>query len=259
MNNLPRILILGAHGLLGQSIQVAWKNKADLFMPTRNELDICLQKDVEHYCLKIKPDIIVNLAAYTKVDLAEDEIAECYRVNVVATEILAVIAQKINAFFCYISTDYVFDGIKGQPYIETDIVNPISVYGRSKYLGELAVRSSVENYLIVRVSWLYGLYASNFVEAILKKVMNKESLCVIDDQIGSPTFASDVASVLFILLQEKVRGTFHLTSKGYCSWYEFACEILKQEKLTADIKAVSTENFPQKAKRPSNSVLSTNK
>lgn len=227
------------------------------------------------YIEDLKPDIIVNCAAFTNVDGCETERSLAEQVNGVAVGYLAEAAKQVGAVLVHISTDYVFDGTKNSPYVEADPTNPQSAYGRSKLSGERAILSSgLENFFIVRTSWLYGPGGNNFVETIIRLSKERTDLGIVADQVGSPTYTEDLAKAVFALLDvssshraqvSSPYGIYHFSNEGQCSWYEFAVEIAKVARLNGEslkvekIKPINTEDYPLPAKRPAYSVFSKKK
>ncbi len=254
-----KVVITGAGGMLGQELCQAWSDDYEVVACDRSQLDVTDAGQVMKVLQEVAPDVIVHAAAYTKVDLAEQEHDLCYRVNVGGTRHVAEATRKIGAKMCYISTDYVFDGCAQSPYAEDSPTGPLNVYGQTKYKGELEVQELLDNYVIVRVSWLCGIYGPNFVKAILAKAQAGESLTVVNDQQGVPTFTRDVAVGLKNLLDKGSRGLYHMTSQGECSWFQFVQNILKQENLKVELNQAKTVLGARSAQRPMYSVMSINK
>jgi dTDP-4-dehydrorhamnose reductase len=203
----------------------------------------------------LKPEVVVHLAAYTKVDDAEDEKDEAFNCNAVGTMNMAKASRDAGARLVYVSTDYVFDGSKGSPYVETDIPAPINFYGLTKLFGERYASSLNPRHLIVRTSWLYGPNGKNFVDTIMDKARAGGALQVVDDQLGSPTYTYHLALGIRAALEKGLEGVLHLTNSGETTWYEFARTALELAGVSADIKPVGSESYPTKAKRPAYSVL----
>ena len=221
---------------------------------TNEEAVISLMKD-------IKPDVIFHCAAWTNVDGAEDNYDACYNVNVKGTRNLTKAAKEVGAKIIYISSDYVFDGTKEGIYSETDKTNPLNVYGKTKFLGEEEVRKYQKHY-IVRISWVYGINGNNFVKTMLKLADSHDTLTVVNDQIGSPTYTKDVSRLLVDMAKTDKYGTYHGTNENYCSWADFAREIFKIIKKEVNVIGVTTEEYYKDkkiAKRPLNSKLSKEK
>lgn len=259
---MNKILVTGANGQLGSEIQFLSKNYSkDLFFFTDyKDLDITNYKDIESYIKKNGINTIINCAAYTAVDLAESETEISRKVNAEASKNLAKIAKENNCKFIHISTDYVFDGENHTPYLETDKTNPQSVYGETKLEGEqLVLHQAPANTIIIRTSWVYSSFGNNFVKTMLRLGKERESLNVIDDQIGSPTYARDLAnSILNILpkINNKNVEIFHFSNEGVCSWFDFAKAVFEIKGINCKVNPIPTKMYPTPAKRPSYSVLS---
>jgi dTDP-4-dehydrorhamnose reductase len=252
-----KIILLGAKGQLGKEFGnfLLGKEDVELYSFSHNELDILdLQKLVDKF-QEISPNVVINCAAYTKVDQAEKEQTLAYQVNAIGAKNVSFASFKINAKVIYFSTDYVFDGIKGAPYNEFDKPNPISVYGKSKLLGETYTKEHNPNHLILRISWLYGINGSNFVKTIIKLSKEKSELRVVNDQVGTPTYTFDVVKQAWRLIQEDSVGLYHSANFGQTTWFEFAKRIIEKLDLNSKVVPIKTEEFPSLAKRPKFSVL----
>jgi len=253
-----KVLVTGAKGQLGTDIVLSLEhnpNKYQVFGYGREDLDIMDTLQMSKVFEKVKPDVVIHAAAYTQVDQAETDIDRAYAINVIGTRNVVVEAGKYGAKFVYISTDYVFDGQKGTPYIEFDQTNPQSVYGLSKRAGEKIVLSLSDRYFIVRTSWVYGKYGSNFVHTMLKLGEQGKTLKVVDDQFGSPTYTVDLVRFLEQLIETEHFGIYHATNSGSCSWYEFARAIFCEAGLKVELSPCTTQDFPRPATRPAFSVL----
>lgn len=251
-----KILVTGANGQLGQELVCQLeKMNVELISFTKSELDICHLESVLKIVNEIQPQIIINAAAYTKVDQAEKDKELAFSVNAYGQRNLAVAAEKVDAKVCYVSTDYVFDGDSTDPYEEHALVNPISVYGKSKYAGEQLTQTLSTKYFIVRTAWVYGEYGPNFVKTMLRLASERDELGVVSDQVGSPTYTVDLAAFIIELVQTEKYGVYHCTNSGSCSWYEFAQAIFEESNLTVKVNPLTTEQYPTPAKRPSYSVL----
>ncbi|WPC09056.1 dTDP-4-dehydrorhamnose reductase [Globicatella sp. PHS-GS-PNBC-21-1553] len=254
------ILVTGGYGQLGTELRLLLDERKIPYLATdSNELDITDKEAVEKFLTKHKPNFIMHCAAYTAVDKAEDEGKEaCFQVNVEGTQNIAKAASKIGATVIYISTDYVFDGKFVGELSEEHSVNPISVYGETKYKGEQAIRDNLDNFYIVRTSWVFGKYGHNFVYTMLKLAEQCDKLSIVNDQTGRPTWTRTLAEFLLHLYRNTPEyGVYHLSNDGACTWYDFACEILKDKDL--QIEPVTSEQFIQKASRPKYSVMSLEK
>jgi dTDP-4-dehydrorhamnose reductase len=247
-------LITGAGGMLGTDVRDELVLRGEPVIALhRNDLDVTDSRLVNAAVREHAPDVIVNCAAYTKVDLAESEEAAANAINGSAVELIAAAANEAGALLVQVSTDFVFDGSKREPYEVTDPTGPLSAYGRSKLLGEIAA-GHAERHLIVRTSWLFGVHGPNFVEAIRNQVRKGvESLRVVNDQRGRPTYTPHLARAIVRLASQSAQGVVHYADAEECSWYDFACAIAPG----FPIHPVSSEEFPRPARRPAYSVLST--
>jgi len=253
-----KILILGSRGMLGSELSSAFREKEkELVMWDRNEIDISSKSEVMEKVVNLKPDIIVNAAAYTAVDEAESHRDLAEKVNGYAVGYLAEASKKINALLIHFSTDYVFCGENSRGYDENYLVTkPLNVYGESKALGEKLIVEVSLKYYLIRTSWLFGRGGKNFIETMLRLAKEGKEIKVVDDQVGSPTYVKDLAAEVVKLSESKRPfGIYHITNSGTCSWYEFAEEIFKLSNLKPEISPVSSEKFPTPAKRPHYSIL----
>jgi len=251
-----KILVTGASGQLGQDVVLLLNEFGhEVKGCGRSELDIADQQQCEKVIGEYRPEAIIHCAAYTAVDAAEEDVDGAYRINASGTRNIAVAAEKVGAKFVYISTDYVFEGQADRPYREYDNTSPQTVYGESKRAGEVLTQTLSSKYFIVRTSWVYGQYGSNFVKTMLKLGAEKDSLSVVHDQIGSPTYTVDLARFLLQLIQTEKYGIYHASNSGYCSWHEFAQAIFETAGLQVNVLPVTTEQFPRPAKRPAYSVM----
>uniref|UniRef100_UPI0040273EBF dTDP-4-dehydrorhamnose reductase n=1 Tax=Candidatus Scatousia sp. TaxID=3085663 RepID=UPI0040273EBF len=249
-----KILVTGAKGMLGQDLCPILEDVGAFVIETDvDTLDITKGDAVEQALTDIHPDMVIHCAAYTNVDKAEEELETAKLINVTGTENIAKICGKLDIPLVYISTDYVFDGTKTEPYAPDDTTNPLNNYGLTKLQGEEAVKKYCEKYYIARTSWLYGHYGKNFVETMIS-LADKDELKVVDDQIGCPTWTVELANGILKLLS-KPYGTYHVCGSGTTSWYGFAQEIFKQTGLNVNLKPCTTEEFPRPAKRPQYSVM----
>ncbi len=291
-----KILVTGANGMLGQDLCPILEDVGAFVIETDvDTLDITKSDEVEQALTDIHPDMVIHCAAYTNVDKAEEDVETATLINVTGTENIAKTCGKLDIPLIYISTDYVFDGTKTEPYTPDDKPNPLSVYGKTKLLGEEAIKKYCEKYYIARTSWLYGHHGKNFVETMIKlggvkpvsacdsKTSRAEHndtavtteagakgveqseiaqavpiISVVDDQIGCPTWTVELANGILRLLQ-KPYGTYHVCGTGSTSWYGFAKEIFEQSNLKVNLKPCTTEEFPRPAKRPKYSVMENEK
>jgi dTDP-4-dehydrorhamnose reductase len=259
------VLITGSNGQLGNEIQelTAEYSNCNFFFTDKDELDIVDFEVVETYVLKNNIEIIINCAAYTNVDGAEEEPVLADEINHLAVKNLAEISKKQQLKLIHISTDYVFEGNSSEPYQEDDKTNPQNIYGNTKLNGEKAMLLiNPANSIIIRTSWLYSEFGNNFVKTMLRLTNEKEEISVVNDQIGSPTYAKDLAKAILEMLPSIKNNTvevFHYSNKGKCSWFQFAEAIVKIANHSCTVNPVSSEVFKSKAKRPNFSLLNTNK
>jgi dTDP-4-dehydrorhamnose reductase/dTDP-4-dehydrorhamnose 3,5-epimerase len=252
-----KVLVTGVYGQLGHDV-VKRLNELGIqnIGVDKDGFNITNEQQVEAYMLNYKPDVVVHCAAYTAVDKAEDEKDLCYAVNTNGTMYIAKVCKKIDAKMIYISTDYVFDGQGSEAQKEDKHTAPVNYYGYTKERGEVAVKRSLEKYLIIRTSWVYGKSGNNFVKTMLKLGQSKDEISVVDDQIGAPTYSRDLAVLICDMLQTSKYGVYHGVNEGYCSWHRFAVEIFKQAGINIKVKAIPTAEYPARANRPLNSRLS---
>lgn len=252
-----KIVVTGVKGQLGYDVvkELKLRGYSDILGIDVEDLDITKSTEVFHFFESNKPNIIIHCAAYTAVDKAEDNEDVCYKVNVIGTRYLVDQAKKYRAKFVYISSDYVFDGEKDSAYEITDSPNPRSVYGKSKYLGELETFKH-DKHFIVRISWVFGKNGVNFVKTMLRLGKEKSSLDVVNDQFGSPTYTCDLSKLLVDLIETEKYGIYHGTNEGMCTWYDFTKEIFRLAKITVPVNPILTSEFPTRAARPKNSRMS---
>lgn len=259
-----KILVTGANGMLGQDLCPILEDVGAFVIETDiDTLDITNSEMVHQVLSDVRPDIVIHCAAYTNVDKAEEDLKTAELINVTGTENIADACGKLGITLVYISTDYVFDGTKTEPYKPNDKTNPVNNYGMTKYEGEEAVRSLCEKYYIARTSWLYGHHGKNFVETMIS-LADKPEIKVVDDQIGCPTWTVELANGILKLLS-KPYGTYHVCGSGSTSWYGFAKEIFEQYtslrgddvgmEILSKLQPCTTEEFPRPAKRPKYSVM----
>ena len=257
-----KILITGAGGQLGKELQKTAPQQHEIIACSFDTLDICNKKQLDEFVAINKPDYVINTAAYTLVDKAEQEKEQAYNINVEGAGNVARAAMNCGAGLVQLSTDYVFNGKTGRPYLPDDKPDPISVYGESKYKGELMAREEHDKCIILRTSWLYSSHGNNFVKTMLKLLGNKTELRVISDQVGTPTWTNGLAAFIWNLLKTPdITGTYHWTDAGVASWYDFTVaimdEALKLNMLQNEVSVIpiTTEEYPTPAKRPLYSVL----
>lgn len=259
---MSKILVTGADGQLGSEFQFLAHSQGDhefLFAELK-DLDITDSDQVLHYMEQLKPDVLINCAAYTAVDRAEDEQELSRKVNVEGVENLVSACLNYGTILFHYSTDYVFNGKGHRPYLETDEVDPVGVYGRTKRAGEEAALRSSASVVVIRTSWVYSVFGANFVKTMLRLGTERDSLNIVYDQIGTPTNARDLAlATLQILSQEeKLKGrqqVFHFSNEGVTSWYDFAVEIFSMAGIRCEVAPILSKDYPTKAQRPHYSVL----
>lgn len=261
------ILITGSNGQLGSELQEESihfsQNNSHFFFTNRDTLDITNKEEIRQFIDKNKINFIINCAAYTAVDEAENDIDTAKLINHISVKILANLAKKRNIKLIHISTDYVFDGTKYLPYIEKDTTNPNGIYGATKLAGEKDMLSiNPINSLIIRTSWVYSSYGKNFVKTMLKLGKEREKLNIIFDQIGTPTYANDLAKAILEILPQLDNQNvevYHYSNEGVCSWYDFAQTIFEIKDITCQILPIETKEYPTDAKRPHYSLLNKKK
>lgn len=264
-----KVFVTGVKGQLGYDVMRELEKRGynDAAGVDIEEMDITDGESVDKVITDSNPDVVIHCAAWTAVDLAEDEDKKdkVHLVNAVGTENIAKVCKKLDCKMIYISTDYVFDGQGTRPWEPDDERNPLNVYGQTKYEGELAVEKWLEKYFIVRIAWVFGQNGKNFVRTMLNLGKTHDKLTVVNDQIGSPTYTPDLAKLLVDMAESDKYGIYHATNEGFCSWYEFACEIFKQASeydsvyKNVSVSPVTSDKYPSKAKRPSNSRMNKNK
>jgi dTDP-4-dehydrorhamnose reductase len=276
-NLLKKILLTGVNGQVGHALKTKLADYETIPL-SRDQLDLTKAHDIRRVVREIKPNLIINPAAYTAVDKAESEPELAFAINAEAAQVLAEEAARLDAALIHFSTDYVYDGSKKCAYIETDEVNPMSVYGKSKLAGEDAIRAVGAPHLILRTSWVYGAYGKNFLKTILRLAAERDSLRIVADQFGAPTSSESIAAAVVKLVEswqienQNQTGIYHLTNSGETSWYGFSCEIINQyNRLIAEknwpalktqldsIVAITTSDYPTPAARPANSRLHNTK
>jgi dTDP-4-dehydrorhamnose reductase len=265
---MKRILLIGSQGQVGQELQLTLPSLGNVIGVGRDELDLTDSDRVYQIITEVKPDYIVNAAAYTAVDKAESETQLANAINGIAPQMMAQAAEKLGATLLHISTDYVFDGRNNTPYLETDATNPLGSYGSSKLMGESKIQQVSGKYIILRTAWVYGLHGKgNFVKTMLRLGKEREELKVVVDQVGSPTWAKDIADAITQLLSNSdiATGIYHFTNSGAVSWYDFAQAIFEEARQLGfplaikQVIPITTDQYPTPAKRPAYSVLSGQK
>ena len=255
-----KVLLLGHKGMLGSDLATQFKYRHEVVGMDKEEIDITRASECRKAVDDVGPQLVINAAAYTNVDACETAKEECFAVNAEAVKNIAEACRGRNIPIIHYSTDYVFDGNGSLPYGEDDPCNPINTYGASKLTGEHHLRRLTDDYLIIRTAWLYGPKGKNFVTAILDRARATGKLTVVDDQTGSPTCTRDLAAATELLVDKNARGIFHVTNRGFCTWYDFARKILKEAHLDAvELLPMKTSELQRAAKRPAYSVLNMQK
>ena len=263
---MKKIIVTGANGQLGRSLQAihAAHPSLEIRFTGQEELDASRPEETARFLDRHPADWVINCAAYTNVDKAESDRDACATGNTVLPENLALLTKERGAKLLHVSTDYVFDGRNCLPYREEDPTNPQSVYGQTKLAGEQRAMAENENCVVIRTSWLYSEYGKNFLKTMLRLGAEKPELGVVFDQIGTPTYAGDLAEALLRVVESDEAGQlrtgcFHYSNEGVCSWYDFACEIMRQAGLKAKVRPIETGEYPYQAERPPYSVLNKKK
>lgn len=252
-----KILVLGARGMLGQDLVPLLSLSYEVIPCDIQEFDITDAHRVKEEILQIKPQVVINAAAYTDVDSCESNKDLAFSVNATGAGNIAQACFRAQAKLVHLSTDYVFDGSSANPYQEEDAPNPPNIYGQSKLQGEVAIQKSGADFLIIRTQWLYGAHGRNFVDTIIRAAQKEKKLRVVNDQRGSPTYTKDLSWAIKWLTEKSARGIIHVANSGSCTWYEFAKEILEQLGMNQiPIEPISSAELARPAKRPANSVLS---
>lgn len=255
-----RMLVMGYKGMLGSDLMMVLGRNHEISGVDLGEFDITSADDCIRVVGEFLPDVIVNAAAYTDVDGCESERELCFAVNAEGIRNIALACKGSKTKIVHYSTDYVFDGTKGEPYREDDPCRPINAYGASKRAGEEILAEMAENHLLIRTAWLYGRQGKNFVKAILAKARDEGYLRVVDDQLGSPTYSLDLAEATKVLIELDCRGTYHVTNRGVCNWFQFARKILEFSQISGvTVEPIQSRELDRKAKRPAYSVLSNRK
>ncbi len=263
LTNTKTILITGAQGQLGQEFQEIAKGQTpyNFLFASKEALPISEEQSIDDFFFKNTIDVCVNCAAYTAVDKAEQENELATTVNAKAVGYLAKACKKYNIQFIHISTDYVFDGKSSSPYKTTDKTNPVNFYGKTKLEGELLALKENENTIIIRTAWVYSQFGNNFVKTMIRLMKERESIAVVNDQFGGPTYAADLAAAILQLTSTNkfVAGIYHYSNQGKISWYDFAKEIAQTIHSKCVVNPITTLQFPTPAARPKYSVLDTEK
>ena len=261
---MMNVLVTGSNGQLASCIKDLAKRDTSLnFIYTDyQELDICDLNQIElFFKSNQKIDYCINCAAYTAVDKAESEVEKTFEINAQGAKNLAIVCSEFDTILIQVSTDFVFDGEKTEPYTETDVANPISVYGASKLQGEVEIQKTYKKHFIIRTSWLYSEHGNNFMKTMLRLAETRDEISVVSDQIGTPTYAGDLANVILKIITSNTRsfGLYHYSNEGETSWYDFAKAIFEASNLKIKVNAIKTEAYPTPAKRPVYSVMDKTK
>ena len=255
-----RILVTGVKGQLGYDVVNELEKRGHTAIGVDiDEMDITDAEAVDRVITEADVEAVIHCAAYTAVDAAEDNLELCRKVNATGTENIAKVCKKLDLKMVYISTDYVFDREGERPWEPDDRRDPLNAYGIGKYEGELAVEENLEKYFIIRIAWVFGVNGKNFIKTMLKLGETRDEVSVVNDQIGSPTYTYDLARLIVDMVETEKYGRYHATNEGFCSWYEFACEIFRQAGMNVKVNPVTSDEFPAKAKRPHNSRMSKEK
>ena len=255
-----KVLVTGSKCQLGYDVmnELAKRGYEGIGVDVQ-EMDITDAQAVDRVITESGADKVIHCAAYTAVDAAEDNVDLCRRVNAQGTENIAKVCKKLDIPMLYLSTDYVFDGEGTRPWEPDDKRDPLNVYGQTKYEGELAIEENLDKYFIVRIAWVFGVNGKNFIKTMLKLAENHDTITVVNDQVGSPTYTYDLSRPLVDMIETDKYGRYHATNEGLCTWYEFAVEIFRQAGISVNVVPVTSEEFQAKAKRPHNSRLNKDK
>lgn len=251
------VLLVGYRGMLGtELLKILQEQSIQTVAVDLKEMDVTSRDSVDSIFEEFRPAVVLNASGFTDVDGCESQVETAFAVNAEGPANLAAASTKVGAFLIHVSTDYVFDGTCREPYREDDPLNPLGVYGKSKAVGEIRVREIIpENHCIVRTQWLFGLHGKNFVDTIVRLSGERDVLTIVDDQIGSPTYAPDLAEALVTLARMRGRGTFHVTNSGSTSWYGFAAKIIELAGRSAVVEPMKSSELQRPAPRPLFSVL----
>ena len=255
-----RVLVTGVKGQLGYDVvKELEKRNLEAVGVDIEEMDITDADSVRRVITEAQVEAVIHCAAYTAVDAAEENEAVCRKINVEGTENIARVCKDLNLKMMYISTDYIFNGEGERPWEPSDQADPKSVYGQTKYEGELKVKEFVEKFFIVRIAWVFGINGKNFVKTMIQVGKTHDTLTVVNDQFGSPTYTYDLARLLVDMIVTEKYGIYHATNEGICTWYDFACAIFKEAGMNVTVKPVTSAEYGAKANRPSNSRMSKEK
>jgi dTDP-4-dehydrorhamnose reductase len=259
-----RILITGKNGQVGTELSRLYQSRSDVFLTGRDECDLSSEQSIRDTVRRVKPTVVINAGAYTAVDQAEKERDLCFAINAHAPRVLAQETDRLGALLIHYSTDYVFNGEKAEPYLESDSIHPVNVYGESKAAGEAAIAQAATRYLVLRTSWVYGAHGKNFLRTMLRLGAERPELRIVDDQFGAPTSAAAIAAATARLVEQPqagVPGLYHMTAAGSTSWCGFARAIFDAGVFSTQprVQPIASADYPTPARRPANSVLSNDK
>ncbi|WP_445730712.1 dTDP-4-dehydrorhamnose reductase [Mariniflexile sp.] len=259
---MTTILVTGSNGQLGICLKDIAENDLNILYTDYQELDICdLNKVTQFFQSHSKIDYCINCAAYTAVDKAEEDYDKAYQINAMGAKNLALACKSKHTTLIHVSTDFVFDGLKTEAYSETDETKPVNVYGKTKLKGEIEIKQILKTHFILRTSWLYSEHGNNFMKTMLRLSKDRNKISVVSDQIGTPTYAGDLAKVIFhiINIESQNYGLYHYSNLGEISWFDFAKAIFKESKIDVELLPIKTKDYPTLAKRPVYSVLDKSK
>jgi len=258
---MKKIIVLGGGGQLAQCIQKVQKRDLDITYLNSKQANILEERHLREVFESYHPEVVINCAAYTAVDVAEDEPLKAAAINSQAPRLIAQLCMEYDAVLIHISTDFVFDGTKAAPLTEEDFPNPINTYGKTKLLGEEAIIATLDKHIIIRTSWLYSEFGNNFLKTMMRLGLQREEMGIVYDQLGTPTYAIDLANIIIEIAQldKPAYGLYHYSNEGTASWYDFAHSILKYADIQIRLKPLRTFQYPTKATRPAYSVMDKTK
>ena len=254
-----KIMLIGADGMLGHDVAARLKETCELLPRIITDLDICDRENVRRDILTNKPDAVINCAAYTNVDGCEQDQKQAYAVNSEGPKNLAIACNEVGSRLFHISTDFIFAGNKNSSYVETDLPEPLSIYGKSKHEGEKQIQDILSEHVIIRTSWLFGKAGNNFVSTITRLSEEKDTLNIVNDQTGCPTHSIDLAQAIDLLLKKNSRGLYHFCNSGMCTWFEFAKEIISLLGRKTKVVPISSSELGRPAVRPVSSIMNCDK
>lgn len=258
---MKKVIVLGGGGQLAQCIQNVQSRDLDITYLNSQQANVLEERHLHEVFERYHPEIVINCAAYTAVDMAEDEPLKAAAINSQAPKLIAQLCVEYDAILIHISTDFVFDGTKATPLTENDFPNPINTYGKTKLLGEEAIIATLNEHVIIRTSWLYSEFGNNFLKTMMRLGLEKSEMGIVFDQVGTPTYAMDLANVIIEVAQldKPAYGIYHYSNEGVASWYDFAHSIFKYANINIQLKPLRTFQYPTKATRPAYSVMDKTK